>query len=371
MIKKIKNLKNKPINRLVVIFIFTLSLIIFALSIEFINNFFYFLRSYTHLPISDILSDSIYLLLCILFFLTYSRLKKTVMRRKKLENIIESIRSDVLLVTDSDDRILRANSALEQMFGYVMDEVVQQKVDILFDTTPQHSQDQDELANFVTQSGVDSYLAFGKRKDGVIFPVEIIKGNLQEKDEEGNVLVVRDISDRKKAEDVLLKYKNELEKRVKERTTKLKKVNVELKREVNARNRIENELRNFEEKLKIMFEYAPIAYYLNDTNGHIILANRVGKEILGVNGGRLSNKSLRDFTSMSKKETRKISEILTKNARGELSGPDEITFSKQDGQNVTAELWIYPVKINNQTMVLSIVSDINHQRCQGNQKKKL
>ena len=76
MIQEIKNLKNKPINRLVVIFIFTLCLIIFALTVEFINNFFYFLRSYTHLPVSDILSDSIYLLVCILFFLTYSRLKK-------------------------------------------------------------------------------------------------------------------------------------------------------------------------------------------------------------------------------------------------------------------------------------------------------
>lgn len=367
MVKKIKNWKNKPLNHFVIIFVFAVCLVMFALSVEFINNFFQFLRSYTHLPVSDILSDSIYLLVCILFFLTYSRLKDTLKGQKKLENIIESIGPDVILVTDSDNRILRSNSSLERMFGYGIDEVVQQKADMLFDTTPSNSQDQDELANFITQSGVHSHLAFGKRKDGAIFPIEIIKGNLQE---EGTVSLIRDITDRKKAEEALLKYKNELEIRVHDRTNELRDVNEKLKREVHARKKIESELRNSEEKLKILFDYAPIAYYLNDLNGHIIVANRAGKEILGVNGGGLSNKSLQNFTDKSEKETRKISEILAKNAKGEPSGPNEITFSRQGGHNVTAELWTHPVKIDDQTMVLSIVSNIIDQKQTGNTKKK-
>ena len=223
MIRVIENLKNKPISRLYVVFFLALFLGIFTSSLEFINKSFLFLSHYTQLPIPDILSDAIYLLVCILFFLTYNRLKKAIKGQKKMENIIESISSDVILVTDSDDRIVKSNSTVERMFGYGINEVMHKKVDIFFDRTSSHSKDQDKRQHFIAQSGVD----FGKKKSGEIFPVEIIKEELLEQG--GSVLLLRDITDRKKAEESLLKYKNELESRVADRTSELNQLTIDLK----------------------------------------------------------------------------------------------------------------------------------------------
>ena len=366
MNNKIKKIKDKSLNRQIVVFVFAFCLVIFALSIQFINNFFLFLSHYTSLPIADILSDGIYLLVCVLFFLTYRRLKETIKRQKELEGIIESIGPDLLLVTDSNDRILRSNSSLERMFGYRQDEMVHQKADILFDKTQSGSNEQEELVSFITHTGIDSQLAIGKKKSGEIFPVEIIKGEMQT--QEGSVLLVRDITERQKAEETLLKYKKELETRVIDRTNELYTLNEELKSEINSRRQIEEDLRKSEEKLKALFEYAPVAYYLNDINGNILEANRVGKEMIGGNGDGLSDKNLLKLTPMSEEDINRISSILAKNSQGEPTGPDEFNFRK-DGRFITAELRTYPVKIKDQTLVLSIARDItDYKRVEGEKK---
>jgi len=66
----------------------------------------------------------------------------------------------------------------------------------------------------------------------------------------GIQVISLDITDRKRAEIELLQAHQELEKRVAERTAKLSNTNIELKREIESRERVEKKLRDYQRELR-------------------------------------------------------------------------------------------------------------------------
>jgi len=70
----------------------------------------------------------------------------------------------------------------------------------------------------------------------------------------------------------LLRSRQELESLVVERTTELRGANEQLRREITERKQTE-------ERLKILFEFAPAAYYLNDLAGTFVDGNRAAEEM--------------------------------------------------------------------------------------------
>ncbi|MGA1844686.1 MAG: PAS domain S-box protein [bacterium] len=323
----------------------------------------------TRLPLHDILYCSIYLLICLFFFLTYIRFRETIKGQKRLENIIRSIGPDVLLVTDAGGRILGSNSSLERVFGYCIDEIRNKEAALLFDEKNSCVRCPAEEDTHLKKDEGYTRLAFGKKKNGEIFPVEVIQGTLE--GEGGSVLLLRDITERKKAEEALLQYKGELEVRVEERTSELKSLTEKLTGEIDEKRRIEKDLRRSEEKLTILFEYAPIAYFLNDIHGNILEANRVGKKMLNINGEGFLDRNILKLTLKSENDIRRIYRILARNAVGEPTGPDEFTFANKAGQYVTVELMTYPVKIAHQMFVLSTAQDITEHKRMENKNRKL
>lgn len=57
------------------------------------------------------------------------------------------------------------------------------------------------------------------------------------------------------------------------------------------RKRIEEELKNSEEWLRILFEYAPDAYYLNDLKGNCVDGNKSAEDISGYKRKELIGKN--------------------------------------------------------------------------------
>jgi PAS domain S-box-containing protein len=83
--------------------------------------------------------------------------------------------------------------------------------------------------------------------------------------------VSREISERKRAEGALRKAHDELELRVKERTSELSLANEKLRRQIEERKRAEQELRASEEKYRLLFDNDPTPLFVVDMDSGRIL----------------------------------------------------------------------------------------------------
>ena len=83
----------------------------------------------------------------------------------------------------------------------------------------------------------------GRKKDGAEFPLELSIALWKSGSEVFFTGIVRDITDRKRAEEALQKSKDSLEIKVRERTSDLSKLNKQLQEEVNEKMRAEEKIR--------------------------------------------------------------------------------------------------------------------------------
>ena len=132
--------------------------------------------------------------------------------------------------------------------------------------------------------------------------------------------------------------------------------------DITEHKRAEEELRSSEERLRILFEYAPDAYYLSDLKGNFVDGNKAAEEITGYKRDELIGKSFLKLKLLSPRQIPKAAALLTKNALGLSTGPDEFILNWKDGNQVPVEIRTFPVKIKGQTLVLGIARDITERK---------
>ena len=125
---------------------------------------------------------------------------------------------------------------------------------------------------------------------------------------------------------------------------------------------VEKELKDSEERLKILFDYAPDAYYINDLKGNFIDGNKAAERLMGYKKEELIGKSFLKLNLLSLTDIPKTVKLLAKNLRGEPTGPDEFVLKRKDKSKVTVEISTYPVKIKGRTLVLGIARDITERK---------
>jgi len=142
-----------------------------------------------------------------------------------------------------------------------------------------------------------------------------------------------------------------------------KKLGVQvLQRDITERKQMEEELRSSEERLKILFEFAPDGYYLNDLKGNFIDGNKVTEEITGYKREELIGKNFLKLKLLPSGQILKAAALLAMNALGQATGPDEFTFMRKDGSQVPLEISTFPVKVEGETLVLGIARDITKRK---------
>lgn len=113
---------------------------------------------------------------------------------------------DGIIVIDIFGRIQLFNRACERLFGYPAKKVIGENVKILM-PGPYHEEHDDYLQNYRT-TGKRKIIGIGRevlgqRSDGSTFPMELSVGEGEEGDERFFVGVIRNISERKEAEEAL------------------------------------------------------------------------------------------------------------------------------------------------------------------------
>jgi PAS domain S-box-containing protein len=116
---------------------------------------------------------------------------------------------DAIVVTASDGKIVRASSQVDKLFGYSREELLGQGIEVLvperFRAT--HSTDRENYAAAprIRPMGAGLEL-YGRRKDGSEFPVDIMLSPVETEEGRFVVSVLRDITERKRAEDTLHEF---------------------------------------------------------------------------------------------------------------------------------------------------------------------
>jgi PAS domain S-box-containing protein len=131
---------------------------------------------------------------------------------------------DAVIVVDERGRITRVNDQVKVMFGYVSRELIGQRIEVLIPPRfrGRHVANRSNYmsAPRLREMGVDLDL-YALRKDGSEFPADIMLSPVST--DEGRVVIatVRDVTEHKHVEEALRKSHEELETRVRERTSEL------------------------------------------------------------------------------------------------------------------------------------------------------
>ncbi|MFW9916508.1 MAG: PAS domain S-box protein, partial [Candidatus Thorarchaeota archaeon] len=129
-------------------------------------------------------------------------------------------------------------------------------------------------------------------------------------------------------------------------------------RDVTERKKAEQQLKDSEERLRILFEYAPDGYYLHDLEGKLLDGNKAAEDITGYKREELIGKNILELSLMPEEQIPKAAGGLVLNMEGKAGGPEEFTILRKDGTQREVEIRTYPVTIKGQTQVLGIARDI-------------
>ena len=120
---------------------------------------------------------------------------------------------DAIVVTDSEGRITRANTQVERYFGYSREELLGRSIEILMPERFRqiHPTQRKEYGAHPRPRPMGPGMElYGRRKDGSEFPVDIMLGPVETDSGRVVLTVIRDLSQKKEAEEAL--RRSELEK---------------------------------------------------------------------------------------------------------------------------------------------------------------
>ncbi len=201
------------------------------------------------------------------------RLKKVLSASEtRYRRLFETAQDGIIILDADTENIIDINPFLVDMLGYSHEEFLGKKLweigtfrDIELSKTAFQE---------LQRKGYVRYEDLPlQTRDGKQISVEFVS-NIYEVDDKRVIQCnIRNITDRKQAEEALEKSRNELEIKVRERTAELAELNRTLVLEVEERKRTEKSLRDNERKYRTLVQNIPQAIFVKDRNSVYISCN--------------------------------------------------------------------------------------------------
>lgn len=186
------------------------------------------------------------------------------------------------IIIHGEGTVLDVNEAILSMTGYSYEELIGHSV--LEFLAPESI----EPALQKLREGIDGpeiYLeAKALRKDKTVFPIEVLGRPIRYKNYDARVIAVRDITQRKQAEEELERYRKHLEDMVMERTAELETKNITLQ-ELNTTLKVllkqrENDKKDIEEKFVMNVRNLVLPFVEQMKKGRLNAGERLNLDII-------------------------------------------------------------------------------------------
>ncbi len=254
-----------------------------------------------------------------------------------LRTIFENAKGGMFIV-NPQGRYVDVNPAGCTLTGYPREEILRSDLCLLL--FPEDASGIFEAERGLWNTGGFIPQCRMRRKDGSEIWVELTVISLGIDKGELALAIVRDITERKQADDALHQEHDKLERCIQERTHELAKANQRLKREIEERKWAEKELERTKEYLENVIENSVDAIGIVDRHGKFILWNRRAAEIYGYRFDELAGKEAFDLYA----DTGALDGMLRQLRRDGVVRECEIPMKKRDGSIVLMDISISLLK---------------------------
>ena len=266
---------------------------------------------------------------------------------KSLVNLI----ADPVAIVDHKGNLLEINDKVVESTGYGKEELLGKnfmKMDIV--TAKSKAILIKNLAKRMMGSNLKPYEVEAKTKSGEMIHFEVNAQTIEYEGKSADLVVFRDITERKIMEEKLEKYAEQLEEKVKKRT---------------------KTLRESEEKLRSIFNSSPDAIAVSDLKGNIIECNKAALDFLGFSKKNelIGKRSLMFIEKTDQQKVRKIMKNVLE--VGPLINVEYAALNK-DGYKFPAEFSASAIKDHsgNPTGFVTIIKDITERKLMENELRR-
>jgi len=175
------------------------------------------------------------------------------------------------------------NDQVALMLGYAVEELAEKSARVLYESDEEFERVGLEKYVEVLQGGPGGIETRWRCKDGPMLDILLSSKAIDPRDlSAGIVFTALDITARKRSEEALQRYQDELERRVLERTSELMVANQALILEIEDRNRADKALRDSERRLSDIISFLPDPTFVIDGDGRVIAWNRAMETMTGI-----------------------------------------------------------------------------------------
>jgi PAS domain S-box-containing protein len=231
-----------------------------------------------------------------------------------LHRTIMDTSPDEIIVTDLVGRVMKISRKTLEMHGFDRKEEIIGKNILDLISSEHHLKVMDNMRSVLEQGSIRNVEYTFLKEDGTSFIGELSASILLNKEKKpiAFIQVIRDVTERKK----------------------------------------------FEERLKILFEFAPDPYYLIDLDGTFIDGNQQAEKLVDDKRENFIGENMIEAWILNDEDKAKALKALAKNRRGLSTEREEYTLHRKDGSQIIVEISTHPVTIGTESLVLGIARDI-------------
>jgi PAS domain S-box-containing protein len=268
----------------------------------------------------------------------------------KFRSIFEESK-DAIFITNPAGRFLYLNSAGVELFGFNnFEEIKGINVCELY----VNPHDRKITLNELKKNGyIKDYEFLLKSKDGK--QIIALETTFAVKDKYGRLIeqrgIIRDVTDEKRKQAQLEKMNQDFSQAIKK-----------LQQEISQRKKIENALRESEERFREMADLLPQTVFETDCQGFLTFANRFAYELFGYSREDFQH-NIHSLDMLVPKDRRRAKINILRIQKGNAQGTLEYTALRKDGSTFPILLYTSPIIRNHHTEGLrGLLVDITEQK---------